>query len=120
MRAPSLLFSMLTLVLSFTACSNVDPADIALAERDDISSVISQRTTFSKIQPELIANGYVCSPGSGRFFTESGEEKFAFSFLQCVKKTKPLFGCSISVRVIAVPNGKDLAQVNFFGGNSCI
>ena len=108
------------MVLSFTGCSNVDPADIALAERDDISSVISHGTTFSKIQPELITNGYVCSRGSGRYFTESGEEKFASSFLQCVKKTKPLLGCSISVHVIAVPNGNDLAQVYFFGGNACI
>jgi hypothetical protein len=111
---------VLTITLALASCDNVDPADIALAERDTIASLVTPGAPFTAVKSGLEAQGYECNMSSGNFMSETGETRSAPSFTQCVKRTQSVMGCAIQIRIVALAEDERLSQVHFLGGGKCI
>ena len=111
---------VLLITLTLLGCDNVDPADIALVERDAIATIAVPGTPLTAVKTGLEAKGYKCSISSGNFVSSMGQAQSAPSFTRCVKKTEALVGCSIRVEMVVLSEGERLSQGHFSGGNKCI
>jgi len=104
--------------LGLVGCSS-NPAADARRETAAVSALAKPGVSADSVRAELIARGYACADGSGRFLTETGTIATAPRYISCSKNVGGTLVCAYRMDVIVVARG-EAADVHVRSGEICL